>query len=238
MLGLAFDYIDVRWLPYAVMLLLAGIWISSMLVQEHPDEHYQRRDRKSLRAVLFRPPVLAFFLVCFLLQVSHGPYYTFFSVYLEDHGFNRTTTGLLWSLGVLAEVLVFIFMHHLLHRFSLYAIMMVSLALSMIRWWLIAYMVDNTAVLIFAQTLHAASFGSFHAFAVEVVRKVFAGGLQGQGMAFYSSLSFGAGGAAGAVCSGWLWEFSPTLTFSIAGAVCLLALVVATRVRPLTHQQA
>lgn len=231
LLGLFFDFFAVSWLPWFVLCLLAGIWLSSMLVSESTETSGHDHGSLTLMAVLRRPPVIIFFIVCFLLQASHGPYYAFFSVYLEDHGFNRTVTGLLWSLGVVAEVLVFIVMHRLMNRFSLYQIMMVSLLLSMLRWWMIAYLVENTAALIVAQVLHAASFGSFHAFAVEMIRRIFVGGLRGQGMALYSGLSFGAGGAVGAVLSGWVWEYDARLTFVVAGFTCLLALLISSGVR-------
>lgn len=231
LLGLFFDYFPVRWLPWFVLALLAGIWIASLLVSEAPDTENHEYGKHTLLSVLKQPAVIIFFLVCFLLQASHGPYYAFFSVYLEQHGFNRTVTGLLWSLGVIAEVVVFIVMHRLMRRFTLYQIMMASLLLSVLRWWLIAWFVDITLVLVFAQILHAASFGSFHAFAVEMIRRIFVGGLRGQGMALYSGLSFGAGGAAGAVLSGWMWEFDAGLTFVLAGFACLLALVIGIGVR-------
>lgn len=230
-LGLFFDYFDLAWLPWFVVVLLAGIWLSSLIVKEPGEPASTHHGQLTLWSVLRQPPVIIFFLVCFLLQASHGPYYAFFSVYLEQHGFTRTVTGMLWSLGVIAEVLVFIIMHRLMKRFSLYQIMMVSLLLSMVRWWLIAFLVDNTAVLIVAQLLHAASFGSFHAFAVEMIRRIFSGGLRGQGMALYSGLSFGAGGAVGAVASGWIWEYSAQLTFILAGVACLIALIIGTGVR-------
>jgi PPP family 3-phenylpropionic acid transporter len=117
-------------------------------------------------------------------------------------------------------------MHKLLQRYSLYAIMLVSLLLSVLRWLLIAFFVDNVALLIFAQCLHAASFGTFHAFAVEMVRRIFGGGLEGQGMALYSGLSFGGGGAVGAVLSGWLWDIDPMLIFIMAAVACLLATII------------
>lgn len=227
LLGLSFDYISITWLPWIVCTLLAGIWLSSLLVNEKVEVATRTGPRPSLMAVLKQPNVIAFLFTCFLLQVSHGPYYTFFSVYLEDHGYSRTITGLLWSLGVLAEVVVFIVMHRLLTRFSLRQIMIASLALSVVRWLLIGFYVDNWQVLLFAQCLHAATFGSYHAFAVEMVRRIFGGGLEGQGMALYSGLSFGAGGAVGAVLSGWMWSYSQTATFIMAAGACLLALVVA-----------
>jgi PPP family 3-phenylpropionic acid transporter len=225
-LGLFFDYYAVRWLPFIIAALLAGIWLSSLLVSEKvtPESTYDQRGQ--LFSVIKQPHVVAFLVSCFLLQVSHGPYYTFFSVYLESHGYSRTATGLLWSLGVIAEVVIFVIMHRVLVHFSLRQIMIASLLLSVIRWILIAGFVEQLSILILAQCLHAATFGSYHAFAVEMVRRIFRGGLEGQGMALYSGLSFGGGGALGAVLSGWLWDFSPALTFLGAAGVCVIASLV------------
>jgi PPP family 3-phenylpropionic acid transporter len=225
-LGLYFDYYPVAILPWFIALLLLGIWLSSLLVTEKRVNPSVPKQQRSLFQVICKPSVLGFLLTCFLLQVSHGPYYTFFSVYLEDHGYSRTVTGLLWSLGVLAEVAVFIVMHRLLHRFCLRQILLVSLLLTIVRWLLIAYCVDSWIILFFAQLLHAASFGTYHAYAVEMVRRLFAGGYEGQGMALYSGLSFGAGGAVGAILSGWLWEANAQLTFLLAALVCVLAVLI------------
>jgi PPP family 3-phenylpropionic acid transporter len=224
-LGWFFDFFPLQTLPYFVAALLFGLWVSSLSVEEK-DSALQVSVGHSLLHVVRQPTVLLFLLVCFLLQLSHGPYYTFFSVYLEEHGYSRTTNGLLWSLGVFAEVLVFVVMHRLLQRFSLRQIMLVSLLLSAVRWLLIGYYVDSIEVLIFAQLLHAASFGSFHAYAVEMVRQLFSGGHEGQGMALYGSLSFGAGGAIGAVLSGMMWASNASLTFVLAALVCVIALVI------------
>ena len=65
------------------------------------------------------------------------------------------------------------------------------------RWILVGYFVDVLWVLIIAQTLHAASFGIYHASAIELIHRYFPGAHQGKGQALYSSVSFGAGGAVG-----------------------------------------
>lgn len=230
-LGVFFDYFSVALLPWFITAFLLAIWISSLLVNEKRAAQVVEADGKSLWQVVKQPHVAVFLLSCFLLQLSHGPYYTFFSVYLEQHGYSRTVTGLLWSLGVFAEVLVFLVMHRLLQRFSLRQIILASLLLGVIRWLLIGYFVDSLLLLLVAQCMHAATFGSFHAFAIELVRRAFGGELRGQGMALYSGLSFGAGGAAGAVISGWLWEASSTLAFVVAAAACGVAFLLTFAVR-------
>ena len=117
-------------------------------------------------------------------------------------------------------------MHRFLQRYTLYQIMLWSLVLSVLRWLLLAYFVGNWPTLIFAQCLHAASYGSFHAFSVEMVRRYFGRGLQGQGMALYSGVSYGAGGAVGAILSGLIWEMDSQLTFIMAAVCCALAIAI------------
>ncbi len=225
-LGVYFDYFAISALPWFIALCLLGVWLCSLLVTDKHKTPQVKVHGQSFLSVVKNPSVIAFLLTCFLLQLSHGPYYTFFSVYLEGYDYSRALIGFLWSFGVIAEVAVFIVMHKLLARFSLKSILLVSLILSVIRWVLIAYYVENVWLLLIAQSLHAASFGSFHAYAVEMVRRLFVDGFQVQGMALYSSLSYGGGGALGAMLSGWLWDVNAQLTFLMAAVACVLAIVI------------
>jgi PPP family 3-phenylpropionic acid transporter len=228
-LGFLFDHIGLHWVPVIMALLIGALWLGTLLVGERDGANAPAPQRDPLLTVLRRPVVIAFFTVCFLLQFSHGPYYTFFSLFLERHGYSRGEIGLLWSLGVLAEVGLFLVMHRLLERFGTAPILLASLALAVLRWLLIGWCVASLPLLLFAQCLHAATFASYHACAVDTVRRLFAGGHEGQGMALYSGLSYGGGGAAGAVVSGMLWNWSPPFTFTLAAFAALVALVVAWR---------
>ncbi|MBM7423769.1 MFS transporter [Spongiibacter marinus] len=227
--GAWLDHHPIVHLLYIITALLSAIWLGSLLVAENP-EGLTRGDRSpgSLMRILKQPAVIAFFATSFLLQFSHGPYYTFFSIHLEAQGYSKSATGMLWSLGVFAEMLLFMGMHRLLERFSLRQILIASLALTALRWWLIAEFVESVAILVFAQCLHAASFGSAHAAAVETIRRFFTAH-HGQGMALYSGLSFGAGGALGAVLSGYAWDISPAQCFWVASGAAALAAIIAWR---------
>src|SRR5262249_16248114 len=153
-----FDSYSIKQLPLFILLLLSGIWFASLAVSEPAMPQKVIRERGSLRKIMRDPKLIAFMFSCFLLQLSHGPYYTFFSVYLESHGYAHGQTGLLWSFAVVAEVVVFLFMPQLLSRFALRSILLVSLLLAALRWLLIALLVDYLPALLFAQCLHAASF--------------------------------------------------------------------------------
>jgi len=73
-----------------------------------------------------------------MLQASHGPYYTFFSIHLAEIGYGKFSIGTLWALGVLAEVGLFLVMHKVLARFPMRTIMLCAATLTAFRWLVIA----------------------------------------------------------------------------------------------------
>lgn len=213
--------------PYALLLTLSGIWVVSMTLPEARKTTAQSTNITFLKLIR-QPAMLAFFSICFLMLVSHGPYYTFYSIYLESYGYSRTLIGLLWSLGVLAEVGIFLLMHRWLPYFGMRQILFISCLLSAFRWILIALFPQHLSLLLIAQSLHAASYGMFHAAAIAWVHAFFTGKNQGRGQALYSSVSFGAGGAIGSLLSGYLWIYpGANQTFLLAAIVAMLASLVA-----------
>ncbi|MGM0477331.1 MAG: MFS transporter [Pseudomonadota bacterium] len=219
-LGPLLERAGIHWLPWLVLAGLAAIWLASMVTPEGPGQHLEGHEHTPLRRLLSNPAVLAFLGACLLMQASHGPYYTFFSLYMRDIGYSGLTTGILWGLGVGAEVVLFLIMAWLMRRFTLRVLLVASFVLAALRWIVIGLWPEQLGLLLFAQLLHAASFGSFHAAAIALVHRVFSGPNQGIGQALYSSLTFGAGGALGSLSSGLLWDgFGPTGTYLVAGGV-------------------
>ena len=225
-LGPLLERYGIELVPLVITVLFAMIWLSSMMVPESAAGHLQL-DQQPLRTVLRRPVVLSLLAVCFLLQASHGPYYAFYTLYLEEFGYSTVMIGRLWALGVLAEIGVFLLMPILLPRYGARRLLLVAVALTTLRWLLIAGFVEHPAVIIFSQTLHAASFGLYHAVAIYLFHSLFTGTHQGRGQALYSSISFGAGGALGSLASGYLWTgLGPQAMYQLAAAVSALAFVL------------
>ncbi|QGZ30769.1 MFS transporter [Stutzerimonas stutzeri] len=226
-LGALFDRLSLDIYPVAVMAVMIGILISSAWVPNAvPEQRPETAGQGGFLRQLCRPGVLAFFACVGLMQVSHGPYYTFFSIHLEALGYGRGTIGLLWALGVIAEILVFLVMARLLARFSLRQVLAASFVLAAIRWLLLGTLADHLGVLLVAQLMHAATFGSFHAAAIHFVQRSFGHRQQGQGQALYATLA-GIGGALGALYSGYSWaSLGPLWTFAIASLAALAAAVI------------
>lgn len=202
------------------------MWYFSFTVSDASQKNVQF-EHGSILNVIKQPHVIALLLVCFLMQMSHGPYYTFYSIYLKQFGYSSTVLGQLWALGVIAEIVLFMFMHKLMPEFGPRKLLMIALALTTLRWLLIGGFVETVWIVIFAQCLHAASFGLYHAVAIELFHRNFKGKLQGRGQALYSAISFGAGGALGTLISGAYWDdYSPQIIFSVAAIASFVAFLV------------
>ncbi len=227
LLGALFEMIDIGWLPSILLVVFAAIWLSSLPVRE---QRQQVETLHRIGSVLRSPRVIALLLVCFLMQASHGPYYTFYSLFMEGLGYSRGSIGLFWSLGVLAEIVLFLFMHRLLRARAASFWLSVSMALACLRWVMMGLFSDQLWLVLVIQCLHAASFGMFHAAAIHLVHEFFSR-QRGRGQALYASVSFGVGGVVGSLYAGALWDSVPPLTtFLLAAAIAGLGFVVSLRV--------
>ena len=228
-IGEALETRSISELPLYVLLFLAGVVLAVALVPESGSTVTTGRSQ-SVHSVLLDRNVLPLFVIFFLMQASHGPYYSFFSLFLEQHGYGPSLVGRLWAVGVIAEVGVFLLMPRLLQQFGARRLLLFSLAAATLRWLLTALFVDKLAIILFAQTLHLASFGIYHAIAVYYVHRFFTGQLQGRGQALYSSLGFGAGSAVGSLASGFIWNaFQPAAIFISAAVMTAVAFLLALR---------
>jgi len=223
----ALDAYGALWLPYLVTALLLAMAINTLTVPASPHASHGA-GQYSLGATLMQPPVLGLLAACFLMQASHGPYYAFFTIYLEGYGYSRTLIGQLWALGVAAEIGVFLLMHRWLPRYGARRLLLTAIGVTAARWVIIGTMPMSLVALLLAQGMHAASFGLYHAAAIHLVHRLFRGPLQGRGQALYSSLSFGLGGAVGSLASGYLWEaLGGGGTYILGALAAALALMVA-----------
>jgi len=219
---------DASLIPIALITMFIAIAVMSFIVPERAAAHMPL-DEESIFSVIRKPEVASLIWVVLLMQASHGPYYTLYSLYLEDHGYSKLIIGGLWSLGVIAEVVVFIFIHRLIPAWGLRALLIFSLAIAVLRWVLLGHFVDSLSILILIQLGHGATFGVFHAVAIQYFHHYFKGRHQGRGQAIYSSMSFGAGGAIGALLAGYTWEFGPVVTFYLAAGFALIAIIISSR---------
>jgi len=228
-LGYAFDYIAIAWLLWAGLICELGILLFSRQLPETATSVHHT-DQQSIWHVVKQPRVLAMFGACFLMAAAHGPYYTFFSIYLVEHGYAKSAVGGLWALGVICEIGVFFLMPRLTQRYGFNRILLVSFSLAVMRFLLIGWGVDWLIVLLIAQVLHAATFGAYHAASVGLVHEFFQGRHQSRGQALFGSLTYGAGGVLGGLVSGPIWmHFGASVLYSFSALLALFGCLLMRR---------
>lgn len=214
-------------------------WLIAGLLLVHAATAYALPEAKSavrhdddpgVMAIVRRPAVLALLAGCFFMSVAHGPYHTFYSIWLVGHGYSKADVGLLWGLGVVCEIAVFAGWSRLISQVGARALLLFAFAAAAVRFVLIGWLPDSIAIIVAMQVLHAATFGCFHGAGVALTHRFFGGRHQSKGQALYSGVGFGAGGAVGGLASGFLWErVGGGWTFTAGALVAVLAVAITAR---------
>lgn len=229
--GVLLDHIAVAYLPLLMLPLLAGVTASACV------NDYGAALRSAppaaageLWARLRRPEVIAFFIVCLLVQISFGPLYTFFALYLEQHGYRPSALGAFWAIGVAVEVLVFFFSPRLFLRWPAQTVLLFAVASAALRWLVTALFPHSPLLMTLAQLTHAINFAAFFAAAMQLMVQYFPGPLGGHGQGVFYGFSSGVGGALGALIAGQAWRFGGgRLAFEVAAGFAAIAALIAWR---------
>lgn len=225
LIGYALDHLPVSSLLWMSALILAAIVVCAVLLPEAP-RPVESRIAASLVTTLRQKHVQALFGACFFMSAAHGALYVFYSIYLVENGYGKSLVGWMWTLGVVAEIVVFLLMPRILRRFTMREILIFAFVAAIVRFVMIGWGVHSLTVLLVAQLLHGATFGAYHAAAIALVNLWFPGKLQSRGQALYGSLSFGAGGMLGGLLSGFTWDsIGSAWTYTLGSGFALIGLV-------------
>jgi len=207
------------WLSWA---LLGLVLLASLVLREKP--HTQvHHDVSPIGKVLRRPEVLSFFLSIFLMVAAHSALYVFYSLYLAQIGYSKTVIGLMWSLGVIAEIVFFYCQAPIFRRLGVKTVMLASLAIACVRFLMIGLGAQSLMLLLLAQVLHSLTFAGHHSASIITLQRWFGGALQARGQALYVSIAYGLGGSCGGLLMSLLWSETNGRAVFLAAALMALA---------------
>ena len=207
----------------SILAMLLGMMLKPSVMPQGEARSHSEADR-SLWEMLKEGPVWRFLLCVTLLQGAHAGYYSFGSIYWQEAGYSASTIGYLWSLGVVAEVIIFASSNFLFRRWNARNLLLLSACCGILRWSLMASSTELGWLLVI-QILHCGTFTVCHLAAMrfiaarkgpEVIR------LQ----AVYSALAMGGGIAIMTVIAGFLFEHLQGGVFWVMAAVVLPALFI------------
>ena len=172
-----------------------------------------------------------------LVNASHAMLFAFSAIYWQKLGFSGVDVGILWSAGVLAEVVFFLFAVQLRRRFNLWSMMIVGSTVAVLRW--IVFPMDMSFAGYFVlQCLHAFTYAIIHMSVQSrlVERVAEEQEAAAQGLYFFYTGIFT---AFATFLSGYAYSWYGVEGFYLmslvaaAGLVCVIAgRLVATRVQP------
>jgi PPP family 3-phenylpropionic acid transporter len=223
--GWALDRVAIANLLWMLVATIAATLGLALILRDPPARTASAHE--PVGPLLRRPHVVVLLAANVLMNAAHGPLYAFYSIYLAGAGYDKTTIGALWSVGVLAEIVVFLTAPKWMNRVAASDVLIASFALAVVRFATIGWGVGSPPALVVAQVLHAATFGACHLASLTLVNQWFTGARQVRGQALYLSLAFGLGGFIGAALSGVAWEtIGAAWTYTGASAAAAAGLLL------------
>ncbi len=224
--GLAAEWAGPRiatWILAAGLLLTA--W-AALRLPAPPTREAAAAPSASLWAPLAEPGFRWVLPLAALIQGSHAVYYGFSTLHWQAAGLSTGFIGLLWALGVLAEIALFVWGRPVVERLGVRGLVLLAAGAGALRWGVTAFTVEP-AVLVVVNLLHGLTFGAMHLAAMRALMGLPAG-LSGRAQTLLASaVSASTGGLMWG--SGWLYGAVGGLAFLAMAGLCAMAFALALR---------
>ncbi len=212
---------------FSIRIILMAVFIGSILQAglslQIPYVRRVRTDNFRLNAgVFFRKRVVVFLLCAFLMLMSHGTYYGFFSIHLENLGYDNAFIGLAWALASIAEIVVMVRSRWVFSRLSYENVLILSYVVATIRWFLSGVAMSPYWILLL-QITHCVTYGLFHMASILYMDSLSPDGAKTFGQAVNNATTYGLGLMAGFFVSGFLYEYTGAVTmFFVSGLLSMV----------------
>jgi MFS transporter, PPP family, 3-phenylpropionic acid transporter len=218
-------------LPWA---MAAGLLATALITHALPAQRKLSNEPVPVQAglleLLKRPGVAPFIAVVMLVQISFGTFYLFFTLQLERHGHATDVVGQLWGLGVVAEIVLFLYAGSVLRRISAMRTLQIAIGVTVLRWATVALFPQSLPLMVAVQLAHAIGFGAFHVACMQRILELFPKHDRLGAQSLMYSLGSGLGGVLGALLAGFTWRTGGgALAFAVAAGMAGLALLPAMR---------
>jgi len=211
------DYIDLFPIVLGILMLILVFAASGFPM-------FKPMPKGTTEKIGFSKPFYTLLLIAFIMQLSHGAYYGFFSLYLAEAGYSGTQIGIYWVIGVGAEIVLMWYWSKSLQQAAPALVFTICLLLASLRWAGIAFTTEPLLLTIL-QLLHAASFAAFHVTAIAWVKRLSPDSRHAAAQGLFSAAGFGLGSTIGIMGCGLIANaFGYATAFYLCAAIALLAI--------------
>ena len=212
--------------PYETLYYLSGTAIMTLIVGYFIlqfNKVYNSTEKQESDKLFSLTRYWAFWISLFLMQLSFGGFYNFFTIYQVDHGISLEMVSWMWTFGVICEIFMLYFQGSLLER-NLLNILKIATVITSLRWMILYLYPENISWTFASQSLHAISFALYHTALITYVFSLYSQKRLAQ--QFVLGIGFGLGGSIGAMLSGWIYGESMFLIEAIITLGAFMMLLV------------
>ncbi|HZH50899.1 MAG TPA: MFS transporter [Microvirga sp.] len=220
---------------------LLGITATLAAVPQERPEPVVRADEGGRRSAAPRLPKVLWLVMiaAALTQGTHGALNAFASIHWQALGFSDATIGYFWAAGVIAEILVFMFLGQAVGRGSGIGLILAGSAAAAIRFTVMS-LYPGLALTFVLQAMHSLSFGATHLGTMAALAAFSPPGARGRAQGIYGSLA-ALVMALSTVASGLIYKEAGAAVFAAMaplGAIGFLLTLLAVRLLPPQPQRA
>jgi PPP family 3-phenylpropionic acid transporter len=214
--------IDLYSVDVILVLILVGSLVQAVISANIPDIKIKKPKLTKTGAQFLSEIQVVVFLFCaFLMLVSHGAYYGFFSIHLENLGYGSTFIGLAWAVAVISEILVMVQSKEIFKRFSLENVLVFSFIMAAFRWFTL-FFTTSPVIILLIQITHAITYGTFHIASILYIDSLSPDEAKTLGQAVNNAVTYGLGIMIGFFMSGYLYESTGSFfLFGVSGLIAL-----------------
>lgn len=212
---------------FAASLLTAGVAV--LLPKPEPRKPESVRaptERGLVAALLFQPVFALFLLTAGAVLGSHAAFYTFGALHLKALGISGTSFGALWTISIVAEVVLLAFSAPLVAKFGPVRLLMVGAVAAVVRWGGMS-LDPPFSVMVLLSILHAATYGATHVGAIHFIARAVPLRGAGTAQALYSALGAGFVTGAATIGAGHAYPVLAGKTFLLMAALSALGVAAA-----------
>ena len=198
--------IDLYSIEIILSLIFFGSLAQALISVKIPDIQIKKQTAFFSKAkALLQRRVVIFLFCAFLMLMSHGTYYGFYSIHLENLGYDKTFIGIAWALASAAEIIVMIKSDSIFQRFSIDNVQLFSFMMAAFRWIALSFATSPVFIL-FLQIFHAVTYAMFHVSSILYIDASTPDDAKTLGQAINNAVTYGLGLMVGFFINGYLFE--------------------------------
>ncbi len=183
---------------YLISTILTAFFSFLIIREKESTIHTDDQEKGNFSLLTYWP----FWLSLFLMQVSFGGFYNFFTIYETEHNISLEMTSYLWAFGVVCEIIMLYYQAPLLKN-NLVTVIKISIFLTFVRWMMLFLWPDSLIMTFISQSIHALSFGLYHSAVIMYLYTLYTDKKLAQQFMF--GFAYGLGGFVGAIIAGWTY---------------------------------